>query len=187
MWKAASKTDNLLVRLSRGMRLPDAVEHLPKRTEWRWERIGWALIALIVVAELFGVFGGGAIAGTTVEEERGPARYAVDYEKWNRYAAVSQAYVIVFAPDATGDTLNVTWTDEIVRGWTIRSSHPDPDSGAATPEGGTFGYMVPSWSKTLVVGFEHLPVRPGYWSGAVTIQAGESEPVTLVVDQRIFP
>lgn len=169
------------------MRLPDAITDRPRETEWRWERIGWALLVVIVLAEMAGAFGGGVLARTEAVAHEGDARYEVQYQRFNRYTAVTSAYVSVEAPRTIGDTLNVTFSQSIATGWRFHTSTPPAASSTAGPPGATFRYTIDDWSGRIVIGYSYAPREIGIWDGNVTFRAGTNDPVSVPVAQRIYP
>jgi hypothetical protein len=68
--------------------------------EWRFERSGWATIALLVAAALAGLFGDGPITHAT--SRSGAA--AIEYDRTVRYGT-SATFALSLPPAAGGDTM----------------------------------------------------------------------------------
>lgn len=166
--------------------LRDAIEPDTIRTQWRWERIGWALIAVLVLAAAAGLFGGGPLSDETVTATSGNATFEVEYERWNRLNHVTLLVVRVHAPGATGEDLNVTFSREMAEITTIRSSSPSAEGGVG-PDGILYGFPVDDWSAPVTVSMEYIPEKVGRVAPVVTMQAGDGEPVRLRLPQFIYP
>lgn len=167
------------------MHVRDTIEPETIQTQWRWERIGWALIAVVVVAAALGLFGGGPISKATATAAQGDVTYEVEYEKWNRMNHVSLLIVRVHAPGATGD-LNVTFSREMAEITTIRSSSPSAEGGLG-PDGILYGFPVDDWSAPVTVSMEYIPETVGREAPVATLQAGDLAPVRVRMPQFIYP
>lgn len=89
-----------------GAPAPARLEHVEDdvrvlRREWRFERIGWCVLALVIVAGCAGLLGGGQLAGASVVSADG--RVTMDYERIVRHGAPTDI-VLRLAPPAAGDT-----------------------------------------------------------------------------------
>lgn len=168
------------------MHLRDAVDPEAVRKQWRWERVGWALIALVVLAAALGLFGGGPLSDATVTAASGNATFEVAYEKWNRMNHVTLLVVRVHAPAASGEDLNVTFSREMAEITTIRSSSPSAEGGVG-PDGLLYGFPVDDWSAPVTVSFEYVPEKPGRVAPVATIEAGDLTPVRLGLPQFVYP
>lgn len=168
------------------MHLRDTFDPKTVRTQWRGERIGWVLIALIVVAGAVGLFGGGPLSSATATATSGSATFEVQYEKWNRQNHVSLMVVRVHAPGATGEDLNVTFSRDMAEIATIRSSSPSAEGGVG-PDGILYGFPVDDWSEPVTISLEYIPEENGRVAPVATIQAGDLAPVKLRLPQFIYP
>ena len=168
------------------MDLKDAIEPRPIEVQWRWERIGWALIALVVLAAALGLFGGGPLSRETLTVHDGNATFEVEYERFNRLNHVSVLVVRVTAPGAGGEDLNVTLNRDMAEDSTIRSSAPSAE-GALSANGIVYSFPVEDWAQPLTVSFEYLPETAGYVMTVATIAAGDRSPVRIDLPQFIYP
>ena len=168
------------------MHLRDVLDLQTKRREWRIERVGWFLIAALVLLAILGAFGDGPISDTRAEAAQGDARFFADYERFNRIAHVSLLVVHVQAPSATGDELRIAFNPASASDWTIRSSHPS-GSGEVDETGLVYTFPVEDWSKPFQIGFEYLPEGAGRKLVTVTVAAGDLTPVELQLPQFIYP
>lgn len=168
------------------MHLRDSMDMQAKRREWRLERLGWAIIALVIVLGMAGVFGEGPLAKRRAESTQAGAAFAADYERLNRMDHVSLLVVHVEAPGATGDELNLSFDPGTSSAWTIRSSSPSAD-GALDGNGIVYSFPVEDWSRPISIGFEYVPESFGPLTTTLTITAGDLPPATLTLDQFVYP
>jgi hypothetical protein len=94
--------------------------------EWRVSRLGWVLMALVLLAGTLGVFGVGILSGTTRQSEGGLLE--VQYEKFGRHRAPT-SLVLSLGPGAVRDGEVRLWIDrEYLQGLDIEGITPEPDS-----------------------------------------------------------
>ena len=72
------------------------------RRTWRFERIGWGVIAVAIIGGLAGAFGDGPLSSASVVSA--DRRVGVQFERVVRYNAPSTLEVRL-APDRVGDTI----------------------------------------------------------------------------------
>lgn len=66
-----------------------------RRREWRLERLGWLVMALVVAAGLLGAFGGGLLSRG---EARGPDGLVLEYARLARMEAPEELRLLLPAP-----------------------------------------------------------------------------------------
>lgn len=75
--------------------------------EWRFERAGWLLLAVILAAALAGAFGDGPLARAHATAPEGAS---VDYDRVIHYGGAS-ALSLLLPPASAGDTVSVVTLD----------------------------------------------------------------------------
>lgn len=169
------------------MELKDELDERFQRRQWTFQRAGWLLLLILIVASTFGLFGTSPLAGKVETREQGDARYEVEYPRFTRYQHVDRIHVRVHAPSAQGEELRIAFSNEVVENSDIRGSSPDPDGGGASAEGAVYAYKVEDWSQPIVVAFEYEP-RKAFWNpGTLTVTAGDSAPVELPLAYWTYP
>ena len=92
-------------------------------------RVAFAVLAVMVVAALLGVFGGtGPLAEATVRSEQA----AVDFDRFVRLGAPTQFHVTLAGEQ--GDMSNVALKSAYLSGFTVEGVTPQPDSQTAQPD-----------------------------------------------------
>jgi hypothetical protein len=169
------------------MHLRDELDDRFKRRQWRVQRAGWALLLLIVVLGMLGVFGTSPLAGKIEAVEAGGARYELEYPRFTRYQHHDRIHLRVDAPDAGGEELKVAFAAPLVENAHVGSAFPQPDGSGWDASGAVFTYKVEDWSRPIVLTFEYEP-RKAFWNpGHVTVTAGDAEPVELPLAFWVHP
>ena len=110
-----------------------------QRRMWALQRIGWAVMALIVLVGLVGVFGAGPLSSATAGKEEAPL-FVEEYERFARFMLPTTLRVRL---DPMGQGEAHLWLDrgylESVRPQTVT---PEPDSVEAGPDGFTYVFKV---------------------------------------------
>ena len=101
-----------------------------QRAEWRFQRLAWVALALVAVASILGVFGGGPVAQTSSSSPGGELR--VEHERIARRNAVTR-FVLNF-PRAKGE-IGISLPSDYLKISELRSVMPQPsrtESGAGS-------------------------------------------------------
>lgn len=88
----------------------DLEERQTMRRSWRFERVGWSAIALLLVAGLAGLFGDGMLAAATVASEDGST--VAQFERIVRHGAPTQIQLQLAPSSAGTDTVIVFSLDD---------------------------------------------------------------------------
>ena len=145
---------------------------------WRRERIGWAVLAVFLVAAVIGVFGAGPLSRTTISA----GNVRLEYDRFLRMSAAS-ALQITLSPDGKaageqGVTLDHAYLDRI----RVHTVVPEPKRTLARPDAVEFVFATASDGAPVTAWFHITLDRPGVASGRLTA-AGE----TLEFWQLAYP
>jgi len=98
-------------------------EDMPaQRRVWRFERVGWYALMLIVLLGLAGLFGNGPLSEATVRSADG--RVAVDYKRVSRAGIREELRIRV--QGTAGEPLTVLLGGSLVREASIETLQPEP-------------------------------------------------------------
>jgi hypothetical protein len=112
--------------------LPDLERALPfHRKEWVFQRLGWAALALFLLAAASGLLGPGGLS----RAETGDPALRVAYDRFGRREAELQ-FAATCRPPAGGHTLRLAFAAECVRDAELRWIRPEPESAVAGAQGG---------------------------------------------------
>ena len=150
-----------------------------QRREWVVERIGWGLMALLVIAALFGLLGGGPLSQATAGGEGGP--FQVQYGRFVRHRAPTDME-ITLQPGAVQEDKARVWVD---REWLdtidLQSVLPEPDSMQAGGDRLIYVFELDEPGAPASIKFDYMPVKYGARIVSVGLDGGESVSFNQVV------
>jgi hypothetical protein len=153
-----------------------------QQRSWRWQRIGWALIALIIVAALLGCFGSGLFDKARVGGQS--EALALEYNRFGRAKAeTSTLQVKIKAGTGTDGRVRLWLSREYLESVQIMSLIPQPVGVEAGIDRYTFVFSVSDASQPSSVTFRLEPERPGMLRGQIGIEGGQS----LSFSQFVYP
>lgn len=149
--------------------------------EWRLERIGWAVMVVIIVAALSGVLGGGGlVARTTVADAAGSTE--VRYARFARYASPTMLHINL-AASASGRPIRVRVSDRYLSEMNVRAITPSPTSTAIADRQHVFVFDRSAPPASATIRFELEPTAIGRHLGWIAV--GEAAPLSFT--QFIYP
>ena len=155
-----------------------------QRRAWAVQRAGWGAMALLVLAALAGLLGGGGPLGTgEAGEADGPLR--VRYARFARYQAPTELELELGPAAVRGGEARVRLSREYLEGVEVTGTSPAPAAEEAGPEGVTYVFRVspPAPGRPATVVFFLETTRFGLRTAAVAPTGGE--PVTF--RQLVYP
>lgn len=131
--------------------------------EWRASRLGWGLMAVVLLAAALGVFGVGVFSGTTRKTEGGLLE--VEYERFGRHRAPT-SLVLSLGPEAVRDGKVRLWLDrEYLHGLNIESITPEPDSVETQEDRLIYAFNAAESGLPVLINYslqtDHLGLRQG--------------------------
>lgn len=159
---------------------PEAVMHR-HRSAWRLERVSWALMALLLVSALLGVFGGGPVS-----HARSGSATAVElhYDRILRAAAPTEYRLEIQPGFAQGGTVDVHIDQQLVDVMEIASIVPEPESVTAGSGYTAFSFRVDADGRSpahVVIAFQ--PATFGRFNGHLAVDGT----APLAVSHLILP
>ena len=97
-----------------------------QQREWLFQKVGWVVIWLLLVAALLGVFGKGPLSEAQVNDPTGVL--TVNYTRLERYRSPTTMEVIVGPDQASGGKFAITLDRQFVDRIDIERIDPEPDS-----------------------------------------------------------
>ena len=149
--------------------------------EWRLERIGWAVMVVIIVAALSGVLGGGGlVARTTVADAAGSTE--VRYARFARYASPTTLHINL-AASASGRPIRLRVSDRYLSEMNVRAITPLPTSTAIADRQHVFVFERSAQPTSATIRFELEPTAVGRHLGWIAVD--EAAPLSFT--QFIYP
>jgi hypothetical protein len=162
-------------------------EDLPfQRREWVAERVGWAAMALLVLAALLGLFGTGPLASATAGNPAGPLW--IEYERFNRLLAPATLRVHLGAGAARGGEARVWLDRRYLESVQLQRVTPQPDGVEAAPDRMVFVFRMAEPDQPTTITFSFKPERFGSLPGRAGLAgAGAPPDRPLRFRQFVYP
>lgn len=149
------------------------------RAGWRVERVGLAIIAIILMGALLGIFGDGPLS----HGRSGSARaVSVEYERLLRASAPTEYRFHVDPSLATQGILDLRMDNSLVDLMQVDSIVPEPERQTAGPTYTAFSFRVEPGTSVTVV-FRLRAATFGRHEGQVVVQGAPA----LSIDHFIYP
>jgi hypothetical protein len=97
-----------------------------ERGEWKFERIGWGLMALMIAAALLGFLGSGPMSNRIAGEEGGS--FWVEHNRFIRYNNPEQLFVFIGPQFVQEDEVRLVIEGDFSHENMVRDITPNPDS-----------------------------------------------------------
>jgi hypothetical protein len=149
-----------------------------QRATWRAERIGWALLWLIMILALLGLFSEGLLSTTSAESPAGDLR--VTYGRFQRSGAPAE--VKLEAAPQNGQEVVIRVSAPMLDAFTIESISPRPQAERGVTNGIELVFPVAA-GEPLTAYMNVRPHKVGFVSSEIGI--GRGRPAQL--NQFIYP
>lgn len=160
-------------------RRPD-VEEDPRfhRNDWRVQRAGWALLALIIAAGLSGLLGSGPLSRVTAGSEGGPV---VEYERFVRHGSESNLKIRVASSDAR--SVHVGISRAYLDALRVAEVLPEPLSVSASGPLVVYTFAGSPGAGSTALRFVLQPDELGAHEAAISTGAGR----VVTIHQFTYP
>jgi hypothetical protein len=163
-----------------GLQIDEDMEF--ERRSWRWQRVGWGVMALVLLAALLGLFGSGYLDRAQVGAEG--SQLWMDYNRFGRLEAETTELRVHFKSSTSTDGKARLWLSrEYMEGVKIMNLNPPPVSVEAGAERYTYVFSVSVEGQQSDVIFHLEPEKMGRLQGQVGLDGGPS----LNFAQFVYP
>ena len=152
-----------------------------QRRTWKVERVGWLVIGAIVVAALFGLFGGGWLGRAAVAAADG--RLSLEYDRFWRLQSPTALKLEVSPPSADEDRIRVWIAREYIESVNVLQVMPHPARVEAGAGRVVFEFAADDTDAPIGLAFRVEPERAWRLNGAIGLDGGGS----VQFQQFIFP
>jgi len=151
------------------------------RLEWRIEHVGWAVMALLLVAGLLGLLGYGPLSQVQVGD---PGTLSLTYDRLQRASAPSEYHFTVAPSLARDGRLRLRFDDALLEEVEIQSIIPEPDQVRSGPGYTLYVFaMDDARGPPAHIQFQFQQATFGHVRGNVTTEGA----APLSIDQIVFP
>jgi hypothetical protein len=118
-----------------------------QRREWTVQRVGWVVMAVLVLAALLGLFGVGPLSAATVDE----GGLTVEYARFTRYRAPGTLRFAIPAEATTSGQVRL-WLDRgTLDEIEVQAFVPEPDSAAGGEDRVVYTFQADEPGQPMVV------------------------------------
>lgn len=149
--------------------------------EWTVQRVGWALMLLVILLALLGLFGTGPIS--TGNAEAGDGAIAAGYERFVRHDGRTTLTLEVDGSQAIEGELRVWLTSDYLAAVQIEQVSPQPSETIADGDRLVYVFPIDDTASSLTVSFSLRPQDMGWLSG----EAGVPDGPTVSWNQLSYP
>lgn len=149
--------------------------------QWKVERVSWAIMLLIVLLALIGLFGTGPLSSASVADPDGDL--SAGYERFVRQDGRSTLTFHVAGNQATGNEIEFWISQDYLDSVDVQSISPQPTEVRAAENRMIFVFAIDDPSTTLQASFRVEPQEMGRLSGEVGVADGP----TVTFSQVSYP
>ena len=103
-----------------------------QRASWRFERIGWGILLLILTLALSGLFGGGPLSHARINDTTG--QLSIDYERFTRKGSTTEFRVGILSSQDNDET-RLRIDKGFLSAFQMEALTPEPVEMRTHPEG----------------------------------------------------
>lgn len=138
-----------------------------QRTTWWVQRCGWAVLGLLVIASLLGLFSQGPLSTASTTGASG--RMEVTYDRFGRNGASTRVTIVV--RDGGGGETAITFSKALMDAFAVDTVHPAPREERSTPDGTEFVFASAGGGPHRVY-FDVRPELSGLIRGEISLPSG---------------
>jgi hypothetical protein len=144
---------------------------------WRFEKLAWGVLVVVLVADALGVLGRGWLA--RAERTSADGALHVHYERVERAGTPSEMTLDFGRAAVRRDQIRLIVSETIVKELGAQRIIPQPESSAVGPEGVT--YLFPTTGTPATVSFALEPSFPGVHDVTLTASGERSMHLSILV------
>lgn len=151
------------------------------------QRIGWVVLALLIVAAILGFLGGGLLSTRKVTAHGDELDVSLTYDRWGRMHSPLELQVEVDARRETAAELTLTIDFEFASNVDVIGISPESDSTSLSPAGATCTWQVDDWRRPLTITLDYISNKWLTLSGDFAVEADGQSLAQFEVSQFLFP
>lgn len=147
-----------------------------EKAEWKAERVGWIVMAILLLAGLAGLLGPGPLSARVAGDPA--SRLWIEYNKFERRESPCKVILHV-TPGST--TSRIRFSQDFVRNVQIEHVDPEPERTEAAIDGYSFPFAFRDTRTESVVTVYYRPDKIGTLDTEVTVENGPSVRFSQIV------
>lgn len=147
-----------------------------KRKEWAFERLGWVLMALLVVTALAGLFSSGPLSQKKISDPAGGLQ--IQYERFQRLHSSGIMKIDILSAAGTGNA-GILLQGDIIRNFETETIRPDPANIALTENGWRMEFPVSATPASIRLTAK--PWKIGLTKGRIALEGHDPVEISIFV------
>lgn len=160
------------------MRLTQQQEDRFHHREWAMQRVGWVIIAAIVVLALAGLFGDGPLSDASVSSREAGS---IAYERYTRDGARTTLTITPSATALQGNVVRVAIPSAYLQSFSVEEITPEPTQARMSGEDVIYEFTICGAGSSISLLL--MPEKAGRHGAQIVI--GSAEP--LAFSQFTYP
>jgi len=152
-----------------------------ERRNWRAQRFGWAVMGLLVLAGLAGLFGRGPLASAARSSPGGALE--VEYERFTRHGSPGKLRVTVAPQALEDDTLRIRVSRSFLQGLQVETVEPPPASALVSGDYLEYSFHAEAGQPARIL-FRVIPDQYFLRTAEVSVASGRER---VRFQQFVFP
>ena len=147
---------------------------------WDVQRVGWGVIACVLVVALLGLLGSGPLASRTVDSPQG--RFRLEYQRFLRQRTPTRIHLFVYLKDQPQQEVRVWCDHTLIEHFEIRQIVPPPAKVETATGSLTYIFPITNQIEQLLIIFSLEPEIFGLLSGRIGVDDD-----SLYFRQLVYP
>jgi hypothetical protein len=135
-----------------------------QRREFIFERVGWALMAIIVLAAALGLFGKGVMAHAELKNDQ----FHLRYDRFIHYGDLATIKIEIPAPAGEPGIVAIALTNSYLHSFRIEQIIPEPESSAHGDQT-LFWFTTTNTGQPIAIQLRMEPERVGRLEGKIFV------------------
>jgi hypothetical protein len=152
-----------------------------QRKEWRVQRIGWVVMALLILASLLGLTGRGVLARASIGDTG--SRLQLTYSRFDRLEAPTTLDLQIAGDAVTGEQVELSVDRDYLQSVHVEQVVPEPEEVRSAGNRLTYVFGVDEPEQPMTITFDLRHTSFGPKSGEV----GLADEPALDFGQFVFP
>ena len=152
-----------------------------QRKEWRAQRIGWVVMAVVALAAVLGLTGNGVLAQATAGGAGDPLRIA--YSRFDRLQSPTTLEIEIAGDAVEGEQVELLVDRNYVQGLLIEKIVPEPAEVRSAADGVLYVFAVEEPGQPVTVSFDVRHTSFGAKTGHIALADGPA----LGFGQFVYP
>ena len=148
-----------------------------QKKEWKAELFGWILMALLLLAALLGLLGGGPLSQASAASEA----ISIDYHRFTRYQSPTQL-LITASPNAVSEgTVRLVLDQDYINSFNVQYVLPEPDSVELVQDTYIYTFTVNEPDQSMKIIFDLESDEIGTIAGSLGVDGGQEVRISHLV------